>query len=124
METLDPGFLAGLDVLDLEISSIGDNRDCLDIENILCRFGGLCQQTHVENLVGDLLFNDQFVLHVDRNLNVVADANMRERCHGTAIGIGQGDLICSGSIQLCQHVLASRPSRADRGDLLGQVLDP
>jgi hypothetical protein len=28
------------------------------------RFGGLCQQTHIHTLVGDLLLDDQFVLGI------------------------------------------------------------
>jgi hypothetical protein len=41
-----------------------------------------------------------------------------------AVGVGQRDLVITGPLQLFQHVLASRASRADRGDLFGQVLDP
>ena len=33
-------------------------------------------------------------------------------------------MLLSGSIQMRQHLLASRAPLADRGDLLGQVLDP
>jgi hypothetical protein len=36
----DPGLLAGLDVLDLEIAPISDDRDPLHAENLFCRFGG------------------------------------------------------------------------------------
>ena len=42
---VDPGLLAGLDVLDLEIAPIGHDRDPLYSENLFCRFGSLCQQT-------------------------------------------------------------------------------
>jgi hypothetical protein len=41
-----------------------------------------------------------------------------------AVRVGQRDLVLTGPLQLFQHVLASRASRADRGDLFGQVLDP
>src|SRR5437588_610377 len=54
---VDPGFLAGLDVLDLEVASIGHDRDPLHSEIFFCRFGGLCQQTHIHNLVCDLLLS-------------------------------------------------------------------
>jgi hypothetical protein len=43
----DPGLLAGLDVLDLEMAAIGHDRDPLHSENLSCRFGGLGQQTNV-----------------------------------------------------------------------------
>src|SRR6201997_4716531 len=59
---IDPGLLAGLDVLDLEIAPISHDRNLLHAENLFCRFGGLCQQTHIHNLVRDLLLDDQLVL--------------------------------------------------------------
>src|SRR6516164_5126547 len=61
---VDPGLLAGLDVLDLEIASVGHDRDPLHVENLFCRFGGLGQQTDIHNLVGDLLLDDQLVLSI------------------------------------------------------------
>ena len=121
---LDPGLLAGLDVLDLEVALVGHDRDCLDAENLLRRFGGLRQQTHVDDLVGDLLLDDQLVLGIDRNLHIVAHGNTRVRRHRPAVGIGQRDLVLSGPVQFRQHGLAARAPLADRGDLLGQVLDP
>ena len=121
---LDPGLLAGLDVLDLEIAPVGHDRDCLDPENLLCRFGGLRQQTHVHDLVGDLLLDDQLVLGIDRDLHVVAHGNTRVRRHRPAVGVGERDLVLAGALQLRQHVLVALAPLADRGDLLGQVLDP
>src|SRR5215467_8652270 len=61
---IDPGFLAGLDVLDLEIAPVGHHREALHSENLFGRFGGLGQQTHIDNLVGDLLLDDQLVLGI------------------------------------------------------------
>src|SRR5262249_11173352 len=58
---VDPDFLAGLDVLDLEIAPVGHDRDPLHAETFLGRFGSLCQQTHIHHLVGDLLLDDQLV---------------------------------------------------------------
>jgi hypothetical protein len=86
---LDPGFLAGLDVFDLEITLVDHDRDCLDAKDFFCRLRGLRQQTHVHDLVGDLLLDDQLVLHIDCDLNVVAHGNTRVRCHRSAVGIGQ-----------------------------------
>src|SRR6266550_4674635 len=69
---VDPGVLAGLDVLDLEVAPIGHDRDPLHSENFFCRLCGPCQQTHIDNLVGDLLLDDQLVLGIDGDLHVVA----------------------------------------------------
>src|SRR5215472_13984692 len=66
---IDAGFLAGLDIFDFKIASVGLDRDPLHPENLFCRFGGLGQQTHVHNLVGDLLLDDQLVLAVDSDLH-------------------------------------------------------
>jgi hypothetical protein len=57
-----PGLLTGLDVLDLEIPAISNDRDLVDPEDL---FGRLCrpsEQAHIEDLVRDLLLDDQFVL--------------------------------------------------------------
>ena len=37
----DPGFLAGLDVFDLEITLVDHDRDCLDAKDFFCRLRGL-----------------------------------------------------------------------------------
>ena len=109
---VDPGLLAGLDVLDLEITPVGDDRDPLHAENLLCRFGGLCQQTHIHNLVGDLLLDDQLVLGVDRDLHVVAHRNMRVRRHRSAVGVGERDLALPGrSSSASMSLWRSRRSR-------------
>jgi hypothetical protein len=43
----DAGLLAGLDVLDLEITPVGHDRDAIHSEKLLCRFGGLGQEAHI-----------------------------------------------------------------------------
>src|SRR5215469_3228410 len=83
---VEPGLLAGLDVLDLEIAPVGHDRDPLHSENLFCRFSGLCRQTHIHNLVGDLLLDDQLVLGIDGDLHVVAHRNMGMRRHCSAVG--------------------------------------
>jgi hypothetical protein len=72
-------LLVGLDVLDLEVAAVGDDVDHLDVQNLASRFCGLRQQTHVHDLVGHRLLDDQLVLGVDRDLNVVADAGLGMR---------------------------------------------
>ena len=39
----DPGLLAGLDVLDLELSLVGHGLDRLDAKDVLCHLCSLCQ---------------------------------------------------------------------------------
>src|SRR6266851_6606130 len=121
---VDPSLLAGLDVLDLEIAPIGHDRDPLHSENLLCRFGGLCQQTHIHNLVRDLLLDDQLVLYIDGDLHIVAHRNMGMRRHRSAVGVGERDLALPRLVQFRQHLLVPLTPLPNRGDLLGQVLDP
>ena len=75
-------------------------------------------------MIGDLLLDDQLVLRIDGDLHVVADRNVRMRRHRSAVGIGERDLALTGPIQFRQHVLVPLAPLLDRGDLLGQVLDP
>src|SRR5215467_14473449 len=61
----DSSLLAGLDVLDLAITLVGHGIDCLDAKDLLRRLRSLRQQTHVDNLVGDLLLlHDQLVFGI------------------------------------------------------------
>jgi hypothetical protein len=46
------------------------------------------------------------------------------RRHRTAVGVSERDLTLAGPVKYHQHFLAARLALADRGDLLGQVLDP
>ena len=78
---MSPAFLAGLDVLDLEVTPIGDDIDALDVEDDAGRFGCLHQQADVHDLVGHGLLDDHFVLRVDGDLRVIADANLRMGGH-------------------------------------------
>jgi hypothetical protein len=118
-----PSLLASLDFLDLEITLVGHDVDFLDAENLLRWLRCLRQQPHVDNLVGDLLLDNEFVLGIHRDLNVVAHGNPCVCRHRPAVGVGEGDLVLSSLIQTGQHLLASRAPLADRGDLLRQVLD-
>ena len=83
------GLLAGLDVFDLEVAAIRDDVDRLDPQDFAGRLGSFRQQAHVHDLVCHRLLDDQLVLRVDRHLNVVADADLRRRGHGAAVGIGR-----------------------------------
>jgi hypothetical protein len=46
------------------------------------------------------------------------------RRHCSAVGIGERNLALSRPVQFRQHVLVPLAPLPDRGDLLGQVLDP
>ena len=116
------GLLASLDVLDFEVAAVGDDVDRLDAQNFAGRLGGLRQQAHVDDLVGHRLLDDHLVLRVDRDLNVVADADLRMRGHGAAVGIGQRDLVLAGPLELRQHRLVTAALLAERRDLFGQIL--
>jgi hypothetical protein len=59
-------LLTGLDVLDLEITLVGHDLDRLNAENLFRGHGGLRQQPHIDDLVGDLLLDDQLVFGVHR----------------------------------------------------------
>ncbi|MGH6823065.1 MAG: hypothetical protein ACREC4_06160 [Methylocella sp.] len=76
-----PRLLASLDVLDLEGAAIGDDIDGRDIENGAGGLGGSRQKAHVDDLIGHGLRDEQFVLRVDRHLNVGADGHPRVRRH-------------------------------------------
>jgi hypothetical protein len=60
---------------------IGDDIDVLDIEKGAGQLGGLFQQAHVHDLIGHGLRDDHFVLRVDGDLRVIADANLRMGGH-------------------------------------------
>src|SRR5215207_4912939 len=62
----DPRPLAGLDVLDLEVTSISHSLDPLDIESVHGRLDRRRQKPEVEHLAAGGLLDDQLVLHVDR----------------------------------------------------------
>ena len=55
-------------------------------------------------------------------LNVVADADLRMRGHGAAVGIGQRDLVLAGSVELGQHRFVTAALFVERRNLFGQVL--
>ena len=116
-----PRLFAGLNVLDLEVAAIGDDIDILDIENGAGQLGGLFQQAHVHDLIGHSLLDDHFVLRVDRDLDVVADANLRMGGHRPAVGISQRYLVLAGSFKIRQHRPVPAAFLAERLDLLGQV---
>jgi hypothetical protein len=78
--------------------------------------GCLRQQAHVHDLVGDGLLDDHFVLRVDRNLDVVADANLCMGGHARLPG-SVSDIWLSP----VRSRSASIAFLAERPDLLGKV---
>jgi hypothetical protein len=57
-----------------DLPAVGDDVDRLDVQNLASRFGDLRQQTHVNDLVGHRLLDDQL-------MNVVANAGLGMRGH-------------------------------------------
>jgi Pyridine nucleotide-disulphide oxidoreductase len=58
---------------------------------------------HIDDLVGHGLLDDQFILGVDRDLHVVANADLRMAGHRPAVGIGQRYLAFAGPLQVRQQ---------------------
>ena len=84
----DPRRLAGLDVFDLEVAPVSDGFDPLHPKRLHGDRRRGRQQSHVDDLAVDLLFDDQLVLHVDGDLDIVAHAHLGHSGHGPAVGIG------------------------------------
>ena len=82
------------------------------------------QQAHVDDLIGHGLLDDHLVLRVDRDLDVVADGDLRMGGHRPAVGIGQRYLALAASLQFRQHRLVAAALLAQRRDLLGEVVRP
>jgi hypothetical protein len=61
------------------------------------------------------------IILFDRDLDVVADANLRIGCHRPTVGIGQRYLVLAGPLEFRQHRPVSVALVTDRRDLLGQV---
>jgi hypothetical protein len=67
--------------------------------------------------IADLVLGDQLVLHINRKLGVVADADLGHARHGTGIRIGQRDLVLAGLVQFIKQRLVAIPLAFDRCDL-------
>ncbi len=117
-------LLASLDVLGSEVARVRDDIDPVDFEDVAGRLGGRLQQPHVDDLVGHFLLDDQLVLGVDRDLDVVADGDLRVRRHGAAVGIGQRYLVFARAFELLQHGVVSAALLAQGLDLLGEIFHP
>src|ERR1700732_92106 len=96
-------LIAGHDILDLEVATVGDNVDPLDAEDGAGGFSRLLQQAHVDDLVSDFLLDDQLILGVDRELRVVTDRDSGMTGHRPAIAIGQRYLALASSFELRQQ---------------------
>ena len=118
----DAARFAGLDVFALVVAHVRHGIDALDVECLSRGPGGVRQQAHVGGSVGDVLFDDQLVLRIDRHLRVVADRGLLARDHRARIGVGQRNLALAAGGQLAQHCLLRLPLLAHPGDLCGQRL--
>ena len=61
--------------VEMLLGDLGNHHSVLDAEDLARRLSGLLQQTHVDDLVGDLLLDNQLVLGIDRNLLVVPNCD-------------------------------------------------
>jgi hypothetical protein len=111
-----------VNVLDLEVAAIGDDVDPFHTKDRLGRFGRLRQEAHVDNLVRHLLFDDQLVLRIHRDLDVITDRDMRVPGHRSAVGVCQRYLSLARAIEFREQRLGPITSPANGGDLLGEVL--
>ncbi|MFZ3327261.1 MAG: hypothetical protein WA231_15840, partial [Methylocella sp.] len=102
-------------------AAIGDDIDVLDIEKGAGQLGGLFQQAHVHDLIGHGLRNDHFVLRVDGDLRVLADANLRMGGHRPAVRISERYLALAAPLQFRQKRPVAAAFLAERRDLLGKV---
>jgi hypothetical protein len=84
----------------------------------------LLQQTHVQHVIGHFLLGDQFVLGVNSDLNIVADADLRIGGHGATVGIGQGYLVLAALFERRQVHGVFTALLFQRFDLVREVLDP
>ena len=96
---------------------------CLDIEDGAGGLGGLRQKPHIHDLIGHFLLDDHLVFRVNRDLNIVADANLRMRRHGAAIGVGQRYLALAALLQFRQQLAVTAALLAQRLDLFSEILD-
>ena len=85
----DAGLFAGLNVLDLVVTPIGNSIDLINVKSVLGCLRGLRQKADIQNLIAHRLLDDQLVLGIHRDLRVVADRDARVRCHRAAVGIAQ-----------------------------------
>jgi len=60
---------------------------------------------------------------VNRDLNIVADANLRMRRHGAAIGVGQRYLALATFLEVRQQRAVTTTLLAQRLDLFSKILD-
>ena len=62
------------------------------------------------------------MLHVDGELDVVANPDFGRTRHRAGVRIGQRDLIGAGAIQFGEHLLMTIALTLNGGDLLGQFV--
>ncbi len=76
------------------------------------------------DIVGHGLFDDHLVLRVDGDLDIVADADLRVRRHGAAVGIGERYLAFAALFQRGKMRCIFATLLLQRLDLFRQILDP
>ena len=69
-------------------TSVGDGLNPLDAERFHGHCRGLREQTEVQDRVAHRLIGNQLVLHVDGELDVVADPHFGHARHRAGVWIG------------------------------------
>ena len=75
------------------------------------------------DLVVNLLFGDQLMFRIHRDLDVVADADPSAGVHRPAVRVRQRDLVLAALLQRLAMSLEPRAPRLDRRDLLLEIGD-
>ena len=113
----DPGCFAVLNVLNLVVTPVRNGVDRFNCEVFPSRGGGLRQQAEVRDLAVNLLFGDQVVLGVHRDLRVVAHGDPCRGVHRTRVRIRKGQLRFAALVQRLAVPLQSRLLLPHRRDL-------
>src|SRR6056297_2418831 len=86
---LDPGLLAGADLIAIVVAAVGDHLERLGAQCRLCLAGQRRELPPITAHIADLVGDDQVMAAVYRALDVVADDPAATGVHGASIGIGQ-----------------------------------
>lgn len=118
----DAGFIAGQNVITIEITPVGNDLKLQCLEGRLGLLGHLDQLTPVRANVSDLVCDDQVVPGIHGRLHVVADkATTGTGSHGARIRVGPGYLSARRLLQSGLHGLEVLHLLLQVLDLLVQV---
>ena len=94
---------ARLQQLSAYLTSVGNGGDLLDTQYLACGAGRLRQKAQIAARVGDILFDDELVPVIDRDLRIVAHADLGAGRHPAYVGIGKRQLTFPARDKIGQH---------------------